>query len=91
MSQYQAKMMNTAAGSIAMSYPFDAPEGLFERTSHEVVRRFFEHVDKDVFQHHADYEINAAFKNKHRDAATAVGSLILDNDAHLPFLLLISR
>jgi len=91
MHEYQAKMLNTARGDLAGSYPFQAPENLFDQTADQVVRRFFEHVDKDIFHHHVDYEINASFKNKHGNAVTAMGSLILEHDGHLPFLLLISE
>lgn len=91
MSEYQAQMLNTSEGSIAGSYPFDAPEDLFGKSSDQIVRKFFEHVDKDIFHHHVDYEINAAFKNKDGSAVTAMGSLVLKDQSHLPFLLLIEQ
>ena len=91
MVQYQAKMLNTARGDVEGSYPFEAPESLFAQSSDKIVRAFFEHVDKDIFHHHVDYEINAAFKNQERNAVTAMGSLIMKGNDHLPFLLLISR
>ena len=91
MATYQAQMLNTAEGSVAGSYPFDGPDTLFDKTADQIVRAFFEHVDTDIFHHHVDYEMNSAFKNRDRNAVTAMGSLILDNDSHLPFLLLISR
>ncbi len=91
MREYQAKMMNTVHGEVAGSYPFEAPDDLFDMKPDQIVHRFFEHVDKDIFHHHVDYEINAAFKNKHGDAVTAMGSLHLKADGHLPFLLLICR
>lgn len=90
MPEYQAKMLNTTRGDVAGSYPFEGPEDLFAKTSDQIVRLFFEHVDRDIFHHHIDFEINAAFKNKGGDAVTAMGSLILDDNSHLPFLLLIS-
>ena len=91
MPRYQAQMLNTAEGSIAGSYPFDGPEELLDQTADQVVRVFFEHVDRDIFHHHVDYEMNMAFKSKGGDAVTAMGSLILRDNAHLPFMLLISR
>lgn len=91
MREYQAKMLNTARGEVAGLYPFEGPDDLFEHTSDQIVRKFFEHVDRDIFHHHVDYEINAAFKNNDRNAVTAMGSLILGDRSHLPFLLLISQ
>lgn len=56
-----------------------------------MVRAFFEHVDKEILHEHVDFEMNAAFKSRDGNAVTAMGALILKDDGHLPFLLLISR
>ncbi|MCG8559472.1 MAG: hypothetical protein MI824_06720 [Hyphomicrobiales bacterium] len=91
MTHYEAKMLNTAEGSLAGSYPFDAPDDLLGKPADQVVRAFFEHVDKEILHEHVDFEMNAAFKSKDGNAVTAMGALILKDDGHLPFLLLISR
>ncbi len=91
MAQYQARMLNTTQGSEDGTYPFEAPEELFEAPADQIVRTFFDHVDREIFHHHVDYEMNAAFKNKDRNAVTAMGSLIMSDQSHLPFLLLIGR
>ena len=90
MARYQARMLNSVNDGIAGLYPFDAPDDLFSESADTIVRRFFEHVDRDIFHHHVGYEMNAAFRNKD-GTITAIGSLLLKNDAHLPFLLLISK
>ncbi|MEM6461011.1 MAG: hypothetical protein AAF724_03765 [Pseudomonadota bacterium] len=90
MAIYHAKMLNATRGGEAGEYPFEGPDDLFNKTSDQVVRAFFLHVDRDIFHHHVDYEINASFKSKEGDAVTAMGSLILNDQSHLPFILLIS-
>ena len=72
------------------SYPFEAPDDLFSATADKIVRKFFEHVDKDIFHHHVDYEVNAASKSKDGGTVTAMGALIMANGSELPFVLYIS-
>lgn len=91
MATYQASMLGAAPDSVPGIYPFEAPDDLMSGTADQVVRMFFTHVDKDIFHHHVGYELNAALKNRDGAAVTAMGSLILGDDAHLPFVLVISH
>ncbi len=91
MVKYNAKMLNDAQEGVPGSYPFEAPEGLLTKAADEVVRKFFEHVDKDIFHHHVGYEINAAIKSKDGKTVTAMGALDMKGGSHLPYLLIISQ
>jgi len=90
MAVYRATMLSEAEDSLPGSYPFEAPDDLFQSTADKIVRAFFEHVDKDIFHHHVDYEINAAAKSKDGRTVTAMGALIMHNGSELPFVLRIS-
>ena len=87
MAEYKATMLNGAEDSLPGSYPFEATDDLFEATADKIVRAFFEHVDKDIFHHHLDYEVNAASKSKDAKSVMAMGALIMENGSELPFLL----
>jgi hypothetical protein len=93
MRKYQARMMDAATGGEG-SYSFHYSGDLMRETADEVIHQFFQHVDKTVFAHHVDYEINAAFRNKDRRVVTAIGSLIIELSGkreEMPFLLMISE
>ncbi|MEW5964389.1 MAG: hypothetical protein AB1749_12580 [Pseudomonadota bacterium] len=91
MRTYHARMMD-AETSGEGNYEFVGPDDLLQRTADEIVGVFFEHVERDVLRHSADWEINGVMKNKDRGIVTAIGSLIPErNDPPLPFLLLISN
>ena len=90
MADYKATMLSGTEDGLPGSYPFEAPDGLFGSTADKIVRKFFEHVDKDVFHHHADYELNAVSKSKDGNTVTAMGALIMENGSELPFALRIS-
>lgn len=91
MRTYQARMLD-AETSGEGSYSFEGPDDLMQRTADEIVGLFFEHVERDVLGHNADWEINGVMKNKERGVVTAIGSLIPErNDPPMPFLLLISN
>lgn len=93
MRKYNAKMLDAATGGEG-NYEFQYDGDLFKETSDEVIHQFFEHVDKNVFAHHVDYEVNAAFKNKDRRVVTAIGSLIMERSGkqeEMPFLLMESE
>jgi hypothetical protein len=90
MATYRATMLSGADDSLPESYPFEAPDDLFSATADKIVRKFFEHVDKDVIHHHVDYEVNAVSKSKDGATVTAMGALIMRNGSELPFVLCIS-
>ncbi|MDX2263740.1 MAG: hypothetical protein NW215_02030 [Hyphomicrobiales bacterium] len=93
MRKYGARMLDAATGGEG-SYTFHYDGDLFKETADEVIHQFFEHVDKTVFAHHVDYEINASFKNKERRVVTAIGSLIIvrgGKEEEMPFLLMVSE
>ncbi len=91
MAQYNATMISGTEDSIPGSYPFEGPEDLFEATSDKIVHAFFKHVDKDIFHHHVDYEVNAVSRNKDTGTVLAMGALVMANGSELPFVLRISR
>ncbi len=93
MRKYSAKMLDAATGGEG-SYTFQYDGDLFKETADEVIHQFFEHVDKNIFARHVDYEVNAAFKNKERRIVTAIGSLIIERsgkEEEMPFLLMVSE
>jgi len=91
MATYRATMLSGVEDSNPGSYPFEAPDDLFNATADKIVRAFFEHVDKDLFHHHVDYEVNAATKSKDGAMVSAIGALVMHNGSELPFILRISQ
>lgn len=90
MATYFARMLDAETGGEGR-FRFDGPADLMSKTADEIVATFFEHVDKDVLRHHADWEINGVMKNRERRVVTAMGSLIPEkNDPPMPFLLMIA-
>jgi hypothetical protein len=90
MAMYYARMLDAETNGEG-SYSFEGPDDLMRRTADEVVTTFFDYVEKELLQGHADWEINGVVKNKERGIVTAIGSLIPQkSDPPLPFLLLIS-
>ena len=90
MATYYARMLDAETNGEG-AYSFEGPDDLMRKTADEVVTTFFEYVEKELLQGHADWEINGVVKNKERGIVTAIGSLIPEkNDPPLPFLLLIS-
>jgi hypothetical protein len=90
---YRAVMLDAETGGEGR-YTFSYPGDLMHETADEVIHQFFNHVDKAIFTHHVDYEINSAFKNKDRRIVTGLGSLIVEHSGKsedLPFLLMISE
>jgi hypothetical protein len=83
-------MLSGSEDGVPGSYPFQAPDDLFQASADKIVRAFFEHVDKDIFHHHVDYEVNAASKSKDGGTVTAMGALMMTNGTELPFVLHIS-
>jgi hypothetical protein len=93
MKKYTAKMMDAGTGGEG-AYEFQHENDLFKEPADDIVNAFFEHVDKEVAARHVNYEINAAFKNKHRRIVTAIGSLIIEangREEEQPFLLMIAE
>ena len=90
MATYYARMLDAKTNGEG-TYTFAGPADLMERTADEIVNTFFEHVEQQVLQTNADWEVNGIMKNKERGVVTAIGSLIPEkNDPPLPFLLMIS-
>lgn len=87
MLEFQATMISGGEDALPGCYPFEAPADLFNATGDKIVRKFFEHVDKDIFHHHVDYELNGVFKSKDGKAVMAMGALILEHGSELPFVL----
>lgn len=90
MARYCASIMDADSGSEGV-YEFDAEDGLMDTTPVRVVRKFMEFTDRKLITHqHIDYELNAAFKSERRRVVTAMGSLILEHEPPIPFLLMIT-
>lgn len=89
MATYIAKMIDAQTGGEG-TYEFQAGDDLFKKTADEIVDNFFAHVDKEIFFHHVDYEINGAMKNKEHKVVTSFGSFMPDWDTEIPFLVMIS-
>ncbi|SMF38388.1 hypothetical protein SAMN06265365_102441 [Tistlia consotensis] len=90
MATFKAHMLAADTGGEGV-YAFDAPDGLLQQTPARVVRHFMERVDRSLLPHeHVDYELNAALKNAEKGVVTAMGSLILERQPPIPFLLMIS-
>lgn len=86
----QAIVMGQVSGSDGV-YRFDADDDLFKRPADEIVEAFMEHIhEQHVIPSRDHYELNSAWKNKEKQVVTAVGSLIVKDDA-LPFVLMISQ
>lgn len=89
--RFTARMMDAATGGEG-SYEFEGANDLWKKPADEIVAVFFDHVEKEVLKHNADWELNGALKNKERGVVTAMGSLIIDpNEPALPFLLMIAK
>ena len=90
MARYRASVMDAESGNEGI-YEFEAEDGLMETTPVRVVRKFMEYTDRKLITHqHIDYELNAAFKNDKRHVVTAMGSLVLEHEPPIPFLLMIA-
>jgi hypothetical protein len=87
---YRATMLSGVEDAAPGIYPFEGPDDLFGATADKIVRTFFEHVDKDIFHHHVDYEVYAVSKSKDGALVSAMGALMMANGSELPFLLRIS-
>ena len=91
MALYRARIMEAVNGETG-AYEFDGAEDLMDDTPVRVVRAFFEHVDRAKLPPHADWELNAAFKNRERGVVTCMGSFHLGAEQPpAPFLLMITR
>ncbi len=90
MAVYRATMLSGVDDNSPGSYTFEGADDLFDATADKIVRAFFEHVDKDIFHHHVDYEVYAVSKSKDGALASAMGALVMANGSELPFLLRIS-
>jgi hypothetical protein len=92
MAEYRARMMDAEGGQEGV-YDFKEQEDLLQRTPMAVVRSFFQHIDRTVFErHHVDYEINAAQKHRERGVVVAMGQFHLEGEQPpIPFTLIIGR
>ncbi len=92
MASYVARVMDAATGNEGR-YPFEGPDDLLSRCgAARALMHFFDHLDRDEFPHqHLDYELNGAYRSADQGVVTGMGTLIFENGAHLPFLVLISR
>lgn len=91
MTTYYARILDGETGGEG-AYSFEGPADLMSKTADEIVGIFFDQVEHEVLQSHADWELNAVMKSKERSVVTAMGNLIPHrNDPPLPFLLMISE
>ncbi|MEL6435278.1 MAG: hypothetical protein AAFP99_00650 [Pseudomonadota bacterium] len=91
MANYRAIVIHPKTGGEGR-YDFENKEGLMEKSPIKVMRRFMEFVDKKVLPaEHIDYELNAAMKSDNGKVVTAMGTMILESGARLPFVTLISE
>ena len=90
MALYRARLIDGLSDS-EDSFEFDANADLMSDTPVRIVRTFFGYADPTKFRtKHADWELNAAFKNRERGVVTCMGSWHLGGDEPpVPFLLLI--
>lgn len=90
MATYVVRMLDAESGNEGR-YEFEGDKKLIKKTPMKVVRAFLDHLDKEIFPiHHVECEVNACFKNKKHKVVTAMGSLHLDEDSELPFMMMIS-
>ena len=90
MSTYRARMMDAASGGEGI-YDFEDREDLIRQSPVRVIRKFMEHVGRDLIpSNYEDYELNAAFKNDGAQVITGLGSLVLTNQPPIPFVIMIS-
>ena len=90
MAEYRARMIDSTTGGEGR-YDFEADDDLFRHTPVRIIRKFMEHVEKNVIpENFQDYELNAAFKNDKVPVVTGLGSLALSHDPALPFAVMIT-
>lgn len=90
MARFTARMLDADTGGEGV-YQFEAPDDLLARTPARVVGQFMAQVDRSLLPHeHVDYELNASMKNAEKGVVTAMGSLILERQPPIPFLLMIA-
>jgi hypothetical protein len=90
MATYRARMMDAESGGEGI-YDFDDDDDLIRQSPVRVIRKFMEHVGRDLIpSNYEDYELNAAFKNDTAQVITGLGSLVLTNRPPIPFVIMIS-
>lgn len=90
MTTYRARMMDAATGGEGI-YDFEDGEALLKQSPVRVIRKFMEHVGKDLIpSNYEDYELNAAFKSENAQVVTGLGNLILTHQPPIPFAVMIS-
>lgn len=90
MATYRARMMDAESGGEGI-YDFDDGDDLIRQSPVRVIRKFMEHVGRDLIpSNYEDYELNAAFKNDTAQVITGLGSLVLTNRPPIPFVIMIS-
>lgn len=90
MTTYRARMMDAETGAEGV-YDFEDGDDLICQTPVRIVRKFMEHVGKNLLPHnYVDYELNAAFRNDTAHVVTALGSLMLAHGPAIPFAIMIA-
>ncbi|WP_445679828.1 hypothetical protein [Radicibacter daui] len=90
MAMFKAWLTDSNTGGSAR-YEFEADADLFKKGANKIVKRFMDHVEKQVLpKKHVDYDLNACFKNKEKRVVTAIGTLHVDDDPDVAFMLMIS-
>jgi hypothetical protein len=90
MTTYLACMMDAETGAEG-AYYFEDGDDLIRQTPVRVIRKFMEHVGKDLLPHkYVDYELNAAFRNDTAHVVTTLGSLMLSHGPAIPFAIMIA-
>ncbi|MEO1700508.1 MAG: hypothetical protein AAFR71_00515 [Pseudomonadota bacterium] len=91
MANYSATVIHPRTGGEGR-YEFSNSDGLMEKSPVKVIRHFMEFVDKKVLPaEHIDYELNAAMKSENGKVVTAMGMMILESGAKLPFVAMITE
>lgn len=90
MAKYAARLMDGNTGGEG-AYTFEAADDLMKQPVDEIVDLFFTSASAKVLTEHVAWELNSVMRNKERNIVTAMGSFLHNEDAPVPFLLLISE
>ena len=78
------------AGNGENTYNFEAEDGLFEKPADEIVEAFMRYIDsRKILNEPVRYELNAATRYPDRRLVSAMGTLLLNDGAKLPFIAMI--
>ena len=91
MTIYRARLMDAETGAEGV-YDFEDGDELIRQSPVRIIRRFMEHVARDLLPHNfEDYELNAAFRNDTAHVVTGLGTLLLTHRPAIPFAIMIAQ